>query len=202
MTKRILWVTGLLAMTLIGWQVALFAQAAAKATVLPPFKVKAKLMTLDTKTTPAHLVYSTGVTFTSTMNDFDLTCGRLEANFGTVDKVTAVIATGDVSIAMVANEGGNAATATASVYHFSGKASKVLYGLEDAEGQAGKRERVVRLQREKADDAQPTLHIVITNPVTKAEDQTDLKGDTITYNLDTGVLKATEVSTENTGSAQ
>jgi hypothetical protein len=213
LTLKVVAITTLAAGLALGaWQVSLHAQTPATSPMkqLPPFKVNAKSMILDTHVNPAHLIYQTNVKFTSTMNSMSITCDRLEANFGSTDNVSAVTATGGVVMSLTALSGGDAANSATSAnttsYQYTGKAGKVVYALEDIDVRGDKsliqRDRIIRLSKLNPTEDQPTVHVVSTDLKTKQSYQTDLKGDVITYDLTDGVLKAEEVTTESPGSAQ
>jgi hypothetical protein len=195
---------GLLVVVTVG-QVSLQAQSSAAGSTLPPFKVQAKTMQLDTRPSPAHLVYQTNVKFTSTMNEMNISCDRLEANFSSTDNVSNVTATGNVLISMSSETGDAASANKDTTYKYSGKAGKVVYLVETPAASGGgvpAPERVIRLSKLQPTDPQPSLHVVSTDQKTKQTYQTDLLGDFITYHLNTGVLDATEVTTESPGAGQ
>jgi len=185
-TKRILWALITL-LVIASVPTLLFAQAGAKK--LPPFRIQSDIMALDLNSTPQQLVFDKNVKFTSTLYDTTITCGHLEANAKSLEKVSSVEATKKVVMTMTietkSTQDANAKTKS----RVDGTGESITYSLVDTNP-------VVRMV--KVGNVLPRL--TITDLTTK--EVTEITGDEILYDMAKNKLTVHQVDMGNEGNGQ
>lgn len=185
-TKRIFWaLIALLVIALV--PTLLFAQAQAKK--VPPFRIKADKMTLDLGATPQQLVYDNNVKFTSSLYNTTITCGHLEANAKSLDKVTSVQATEKVVMVMTVETKSTQDQNTKTKSRIDGTGESITYSLENTN-------QVVRMI--KVGNVLPKL--TITDLTTK--EVTEITGDEILYDMANNKFTVHQVDMGNEGNGQ
>lgn len=185
MTHRVFWTLALATACLFSLGTLFAAPAKEK---VPPFRVTAKKCVAELLREPRKLHYTGNVKFVTPVNRLVLTCQRLDAvlKSGNED-IARMEATGSVVFTMESEGTDKEKTVT----KVTGTAESMVY---ETVGEV----HVLRMM--KVGDTLPKLSMV--NAKTGERISGDLTGNEIRYTLETGVLEADDVTTENKGAAQ